>query len=46
VAQIRVSTDKIVKRGQKIEMLEFDDGEAGARAEMLRLHGRNLRAVD
>lgn len=46
VAQIRVSTDKIVKRGQKIEMLEFEDGEAGARAELLRLQGRNLRAVD
>jgi DNA recombination protein RmuC len=46
VAQIRVSTEKIVKRGQKIEMLEFEDGEAGARAEMLRLQGRNLRAVE
>jgi DNA recombination protein RmuC len=46
MAQIRVSTDKIVKRGQKIEMLEFEDGEAGARAELLRLQGRNLRAVD
>jgi DNA recombination protein RmuC len=46
VAQIRVSTDKIVKRGQKIETLEFEDGEAGARAELLRLQGRNLRAVD
>jgi DNA recombination protein RmuC len=46
VAQIRVSTDKIVKRGQKIEMLEFDEGEAAARAELLRLQGRSLRAVD
>lgn len=46
VSQIRVSTDKIVKRGQKIETLEFEDGEAGARAELLRLQGRNLRAVD
>jgi DNA recombination protein RmuC len=46
VAQIRVSTDKIAKRGQKIEMLEFDEGEAGARAELLRLQGRNLRAVE
>src|SRR5918995_2923528 len=44
VAQIRVSTEKIVKRGQKIEMLEFEDGEAGARAELLRLQGRSLRA--
>lgn len=46
VSQIRVSTEKIVKRGQKIEALEFEDGEAGARAELLRLQGRNLRAVD
>jgi DNA recombination protein RmuC len=46
VSQIRVSADKIVKRGQKIETLEFDEGEAEARAELLRLQGRNLRAVD
>lgn len=46
VSQIRVSTDKIVKRGERIETLEFDEGEAGARAELLRLQGRNLRAVD
>jgi DNA recombination protein RmuC len=46
VAQIKTSTDKITKRGQKIEALEFEDGEAGARAELLRLQGRNLRAVD
>jgi len=46
VAQIRVSTDKIVKRGQKIETLEFDEGGAEARAELLRIQGRNLRAVD
>src|SRR5918994_4573120 len=45
VAQIRVSTDKIVKRGERIEALEFDEGEAEARAELLRLQGRNLRAV-
>jgi DNA recombination protein RmuC len=41
-----VSADKIVKRGQKIETLEFDESEAEARAELLRLQGRNLRAVD
>jgi DNA recombination protein RmuC len=46
VSQIRVSADKIVKRGERIEALEFDEGEAGARAELLRLQGRNLRAVD
>jgi len=46
VSQIRVSADKIVKRGQKIETLEFDEGEAEARAEWLRLQGRNLRAVE
>ena len=46
VAQIRTSADKIAKRGQKIEALEFEDGEAGARAELLRLQGRSLRAVE
>jgi DNA recombination protein RmuC len=46
VAQIRVSADKIVKRGEKIDTLEFDEGEAGARAELLRLQGRSLRAVE
>ena len=46
VAQIKTSTDKISARGQKIEALEFEDGEAGARAELLRLQGRNLRAVE
>jgi DNA recombination protein RmuC len=46
VGQIRTSTDKISARGQKIEALEFEDGEAGARAELLRLQGRNLRAVE
>jgi DNA recombination protein RmuC len=46
VAQIRTTTDKIVKRGQKIDTLEFEEGEAGARAELLRLQGRNLRAVE
>jgi DNA recombination protein RmuC len=46
VSQIRVSADKIVKRGQKIETLDFDESEAEARAEWLRLQGRNLRAVE
>jgi DNA recombination protein RmuC len=46
VSQIRVSADKIVKRGQKIETLEFDEADAEARAEWLRLQGRNLRAVE
>ena len=46
VSQIRVSADKIVKRGQKIETLEFDETDAEARAEWLRLQGRNLRAVE
>lgn len=45
VTQIRVSTDKITKRGERIESLEFEDGDA-AHAEWLRLQGRNLRAVD
>jgi DNA recombination protein RmuC len=45
VVQIRVSTDKIAKRGERIETLEFDEGDA-AHAEWLRLQGRNLRAVD
>src|SRR4051794_4393954 len=46
LAQIKTSTDKITKRGQKIESLEFEEGEAAARAELLRLQGRSLRAVE
>jgi DNA recombination protein RmuC len=46
VTQIRVSTEKIVKRGERIESLEFEDGDADARAEMLRLQGRDLRIVE
>src|SRR4051812_26184085 len=46
VAQIRVSTDKIVKRSERIETLEFEDSEAQERAEMLRLQGRDLRIVE
>ena len=33
-----------MKHGRTIEALEFDEGEA--RAELLRLQGRNLRAVE
>jgi DNA recombination protein RmuC len=46
VAQVRISTEKIKKRGRSIETLEFDDGESAAQAELLRLQGRSLRAVD
>ena len=46
LAQIRTSADKISARGQKIETLEFEDGDAGARAELLRAQGRSLRAVE
>ena len=44
MAQIRIPTEKIVKHGQKIEALGFDEGEAWS--ELLRLQGRNLRAVE
>ena len=46
VAQIRVSTEKIAKRGERIEALEFDDGDAQARAELRRPQGRDLRIVE
>jgi DNA recombination protein RmuC len=46
VSQIRVSTDKIVKRGERIEALEFDDPEPAAQAELFRAPGRTLRAVE
>jgi DNA recombination protein RmuC len=45
VAGIRTSTEKITKRGQRIEALEFEDGDA-AKAESLRLQGPTLRAVE
>jgi len=45
VAQIRVSTEKVVKRGQKIEALDFDENTA-EQAEWIRLHGPGLRAVE
>ena len=44
MARIRISAEQIVKHGRTIEALEFDEGEA--RAELLRLQGRNLRAVE
>ena len=34
VAQIRTSTEKIAKRGERIEALEFDEGETGAQANL------------
>jgi DNA recombination protein RmuC len=46
IAQIRVSTEKIAKRGERIESLEFEEGETGAQGELLRLQGRTLRAVE
>ncbi|MEZ0169600.1 DNA recombination protein RmuC [Microvirga sp. TS319] len=46
VAQIRVSTEKITRRGERIETLEFEDDDATARAELLRLNGRDLRIVE
>ncbi len=46
VAQIRVSTEKIAKRGERIEALEFEDSGAQARVETLRLQGRDLRIVE
>jgi DNA recombination protein RmuC len=36
VAQIRTSTEKITKRGQRIETLEFDDEKAAIQADLLR----------
>jgi DNA recombination protein RmuC len=44
VSQIRVSTEKISKRGERIEALEFE--EDGARPELLRLQERSLRVVE
>lgn len=46
MVQIRISTEKIEEQGQKIEAPGFDEGEAEARAELLRLQGCNLRAVE
>jgi DNA recombination protein RmuC len=44
VSQIRVSTEKITKRGERIEALEFE--EDGARPDLLRLQERSLRVVE
>jgi DNA recombination protein RmuC len=45
VAQIRTSSDKIVKRGEKIEALEFEDGPA--QGPLLRPHATpGLRAAE
>ncbi|MGO4707178.1 DNA recombination protein RmuC [Microvirga sp. 2MCAF38] len=46
VAQIKTSTDKITKRGQRIETLEFDKSEAVDQADLLQTQGRSLRAVE
>jgi DNA recombination protein RmuC len=45
VSQVRISTEKITRRGERIEALDFEP-EAGASAEALRLQGRALRAVE
>ncbi|HEY8384408.1 MAG TPA: DNA recombination protein RmuC [Microvirga sp.] len=45
VAQIRVSTDKITRRGERIEALEFDDEPAG-QGDLLRMPPPALRAVE
>jgi len=46
VAQIRVSTEKVVKRGERIEALDFEEAEPVARAGLLPLQTRGLRAVE
>jgi DNA recombination protein RmuC len=46
VAQIRVSTEKVVKRGERIEALDFEEAEPVARAGLLPLQARGLRAVE
>ncbi|MDQ4135637.1 MAG: DNA recombination protein RmuC [Pseudomonadota bacterium] len=47
VVQIRTSAEKVAKRGQRIEALDFED-QPGALAERLRLrpHAASLRAVE
>ncbi len=45
VAQIRTSAEKIVKRGDRIEALEFDDAPAPARLAGVE-EGRHLRAAE
>ncbi|WP_112662958.1 DNA recombination protein RmuC [Microvirga flavescens] len=46
VAQIKTSTDKIEKRGRRIETLEFDKGESAEGPDLLQTQGRSLRAVE
>ncbi len=45
VVQIRTSAEKVAKRGQRIEALNFED-QPGALAERLRPHAASLRAVE
>lgn len=46
VAMIRTSTEKIAKRGQKIETLEFDDPDKSVQAELPHLPEKSLRIVE
>lgn len=46
VAMIRTSTEKIAKRGQKIETLEFDDHDKGSQPELPHLPEKSLRIVE
>ena len=46
VSQIRISTEKISRRGERIEALELEDVDAGAGPDLPRLKERRLRAVD
>lgn len=46
VAMIRASTEKIAKRGQKIETLEFDDHDKGSQPELPHLPEKSLRIVE
>lgn len=45
VAQIRTAAEKVARRGQRIEALDFED-QAGAPAERLRPPSAGLRAVE
>jgi DNA recombination protein RmuC len=46
VSQIRVSTEKITRRGERIEALELEDREGGARPDLARFQERSLRVVE
>ena len=39
ISQVRISTDKIMKRGRSIETLEFEDGESAAQGRIAALAG-------